>query len=237
MFSKFFYELKAKGLDVSLSEWLTLHAALDKGLANSSLTEFYYLSRSILVKSETDFDKFDTAFMEHFKDVEKDTEVGAEMMRWLDKSEEMKALLEKEEKKWLDTPQEEVQVDKEDVETKFKERLRDQDSEHNGGNFWIGTMGKTAFGNSGNFVGGIRVGGAPGNQSAFEVIGARKYRDFRHDKVLDNRQFQSAFRKLRQYSTRLDIPKTELDLDGTIDKTCNNGGLLEIVMESPAKMR
>lgn len=235
MFSKFFYELKAKGLDVSLSEWLTLHAALDKGLANSSLTEFYYLSRSILVKSETDFDKFDTAFMEHFKDVEKDTEVGAEMMRWLDKSEEMKALLEKEEKKWLDTPQEDIQVDKEDVETKFKERLRDQDSEHNGGNFWIGTMGKTAFGNSGNFVGGIRVGGAPGNQSAFEVIGARKYRDFRHDRILDNRQFQAAFRKLRQYSTRLDIPKTELDLDGTIDKTCNNGGLLEIVMEKPRK--
>lgn len=235
MFSKFFYELKAKGLDVSLSEWLTLHAALDKGLANSSLTEFYYLSRSILVKSETDFDKFDTAFMEHFKDVEKDTEVGAEMMRWLDKSEEMKALLEKEEKKWLDTPQEDVQIDKEDVETKFKERLRDQDSEHNGGNFWIGTMGKTAFGNSGNFVGGIRVGGAPGNQSAFEVIGARKYRDFRHDRILDNRQFQAAFRKLRQYSTRLDIPKTELDLDGTIDKTCNNGGLLEIVMEKPRK--
>lgn len=235
MFSKFFYELKAKGLDVSLSEWLTLHAALDKGLANSSLTEFYYLSRSILVKSETDFDKFDTAFMEHFKDVEKDTEVGAEMMRWLDKSEEMKALLEKEEKKWLDTPQEDVQIDKEDVETKFKERLRDQDSEHNGGNFWIGTMGKTAFGNSGNFVGGIRVGGAPGNQSAFEVIGARKYRDFRHDRILDNRQFQAAFRKLRQYSTRLDIPKTELDLDGTIDKTCNNGGLLEIIMEKPRK--
>ena len=79
------------------------------------------------------------------------------------------------------------------------------------------------------------MGGAPGNQSAFEVIGARKYRDFRHDRILDNRQFQAAFRKLRQYSTRLDIPKTELDLDGTIDKTCNNGGLLEIIMEKPRK--
>ena len=235
MFNNFFYELKNKGLDVSLTEWLTLHEALEKDLAGSSLTAFYYLSRSILVKSETDFDKFDTAFEETFKGVEKDTIVGAEMMRWLDRSEEMQALLDKEEKKWLDTPQEEVQVNKEDVETKFRERLRDQDSEHNGGNFWIGTMGKTAFGNSGNFVGGIRVGGAPGNQSAFEVIGARKYRDFRHDKVIDNRQFQAAFRKLRQYSSRLDVPKTELDLDGTIDKTCKNGGMLEIVMEKPRK--
>ncbi len=235
MFSDFFYLLKAKGLDVSLSEWLTLQEALDKGLAASSLTQFYYLSRSILVKSETDFDKFDMAFLEQFKNAEKDTEVGAEMLRWLDKS-DMMELLEKEEKKWLDVAQEpDAQIDKEDVETKFKDRLRDQDSEHNGGSFWIGTMGKTAFGNSGNYVGGIRIGGAPGNQSAFEVIGARKYKDFRNDRMLDNRQFMTAFRKLRQYSTKLDIPKTELDLDGTIDKTCNNGGMLEIVMDKPRK--
>ena len=50
MFIEFFYELKAKGLDVSLTEWLTLQQALDMGMAHSSLTDFYYLSRSILVK-------------------------------------------------------------------------------------------------------------------------------------------------------------------------------------------
>ena len=53
--------------------------------------------------------------------------------------------------------------------------------------------------------------------------------------MLDNRQFQLAFRKLRQFSSRLDIPKTELDIDGTIDKTCNNGGCLQIVMDKPRK--
>ena len=37
MFSKFFYTLKDKGLDVSLSVWLTLQDALDRGLCNSSL--------------------------------------------------------------------------------------------------------------------------------------------------------------------------------------------------------
>lgn len=235
MFNKFFYECKAKGLDISTTEWLTLQKALDMGLAHSSLTEFYYLARSILVKTETDFDRFDMAFMEYFKGVEKDTEVGAEMMRWLNKADEMKELLDQEEKKWVSVEQEQVQIDTEEVQAKFRERLRDQDSEHNGGNFWIGTMGKTAFGNSGSLANGIRVGGSPGNQSAFEVIGARKYRDFRHDKVIDNRQFMAAFRKLRQYSTRLDVPKTELDIDGTIDKTCGNGGLLEIVMEKPRK--
>ena len=55
-------------------------------------------------------------------------------------------------------------------------------------------------------MGGIRVGGSTGYQSAFQVIGARKFRDFRDDRVLENRQFQMALRKLRQFSTKLDIP-------------------------------
>lgn len=67
------------------------------------------------------------------------------------------------------------------------------------------------------------------------MIGARKYRDFREDKVIDNRQFQQALRRLRQFSSRLDIPKTELDIDATVDKTCNNGGCLQIVMDKPRK--
>ena len=59
MFYNFFDTCKAKGLHITLSEWLTLMDALDKGLAGSSLTQFYYLGKMILVKSETDFDKYD----------------------------------------------------------------------------------------------------------------------------------------------------------------------------------
>ena len=70
-------------------------------------------------------------------------------------------------------------------------------------------MGKTSFGNMGGNVGGVRVGGQTGYQSAFSVVGARKYRDFRDDRVMDNRQFQLAFRRLRQFSANLDIPVTE----------------------------
>ena len=47
MFSTFFYTLKAKGLDVSLTEWIALHDALNKGLGGSSLTGFYYMARAI----------------------------------------------------------------------------------------------------------------------------------------------------------------------------------------------
>ena len=53
--------------------------------------------------------------------------------------------------------------------------------------------------------------------------------------MIDNRQFQMALRRLRQFSTKLDLPKSELDIDQTIDKTCNNGGYLQIEMMKPRK--
>ncbi len=235
MFTKFFYTCRAKGLRIALTEWLTLQEALEKGLAGSSLTEFYYLSRMIMVKSETDFDKFDMAFEEVFKGIQSENEVTKAMLRWLDKSELIDMVDEEDRFRMNEQDGLFHDLDKDEVEAKFKERLRDQDSEHNGGSFWIGSMGKTSFGNAGGNMGGIRVGGQTGYQSAFQVIGARKYRDFRDDRVLENRQFQLALRKLRQFSTKLDIPKTELDINGTVDKTCNNGGLLQIVMERPRK--
>lgn len=233
MFISFFDTLRAKGLRVTLGEWLTLQEALDRGLCGSSLTQFYHVARMILVKSETDFDKFDMAFEECFKAAQKETEVGAQMLRWLDKS-DMMELAHEEARSHLNQ-MEDIHVDKEQVEETFKQRLKDQNEEHNGGSFWIGTMGKTSFGNMGGNVGGVRVGGRTGYQSAFAVVGARKYRDFRDDRVLDNRQFQLAFRRLRQFSSRLDIPETELDIDGTVDKTCSNGGCLQIVMKKPRK--
>lgn len=233
MFINFFRALRDKGLHVTLGEWLTLQEALDQGLCGSSLTQFYYVSRMILVKSETEYDKFDMVFDECFRASQKQTQVGEQMLKWLDKS-DMEELAREEAVSELNRV-EELQIDKEDVEEKFRQRLKDQDSEHNGGSFWIGTMGKTSFGNMGGNVGGVRVGGKTGYQSAFSVIGARKYKDFRDDRVLDHRQFQMALRRLRQFSSRLDIPETELDIDGTVHKTCDNGGCLQIVMKKPRK--
>ncbi len=233
MFIDFFYGLREAGLKVTLGEWLTLQQALSMDMAGSSLTQFYYLARMILVKSETDYDKFDMVFESVFKGAAMETEVGKNMLKWLDKS-QMNDLLQESDREWLNKL-EEINVDKDDVEERFRQRLKEQDSEHNGGAYWIGTMGKTSFGNTGGNVGGVRVGGKTGYQSAFSVIGERKYRDFRDDRVMDNRQFQQALRRLRQFSARLDIPKTELDLKGTVDETCSHGGMLHIVMEKPRK--
>ncbi len=233
MLTTFFYTLKAKGLDVSLSEWITLFKAMEEGLHGSSLTGFYYVARAILVKNETDFDKFDMAFEECFKGIKSENTITDTMLKWLDKS-EFTELVSEEERFWMNQ-MEDMHVDKDEVESKFKERLKDQDSEHNGGSYWIGTMGKTQFGNMGGNVGGVRVGGSTGYQSAFAVVGAHRYKDFRDDRMLDNRQFQLAFRRLRQFSSKLDIPKTELDINGTINSTCNNGGYLKIEMERPRR--
>jgi uncharacterized protein with von Willebrand factor type A (vWA) domain len=117
----------------------------------------------------------------------------------------------------------------------FQERLKEQKEEHNGGTYWIGTGGGSPFGNEGEGATGIRVGGRTNLRRAFRVAGERKYRDFREDRTLGIRQFQMAFRSLRQFSNRIATQKTELDIDKTIRKTCDNAGLLNVVYDKPRK--
>ena len=69
MFEEFLYILRRGGLKVSLTEWMSLMEALDKGLHRSSFTGFYHLCRCLLVKSEADFDRFDRCFLQYFRDV------------------------------------------------------------------------------------------------------------------------------------------------------------------------
>ena len=229
MFTSFFYLLRSRGLDVSLNEWLTLMEALDKDLAHNSLTGFYYLSRSILVKSESDFDKFDGAFLEYFKDIQTYEELPKELIDWLNNP--------KEKKNNYDKAQDEknLALSLQEIQKMLLERLKEQDSEHNGGSYWVGTGGMSVFGNNGNASNGIRVGGVSRRHSAMQVAGERQFRDFRNDTVLDLRQFQMAFRRLRQFSSRIDAPKTELDVDATIDETCNNAGNLKVIYGRPRK--
>ena len=67
MFAAFFYLLRSRGLNVSLNEWLTLLEAMEKGLHHSTLTGFYQLCRAIIVKNETEYDRFDQVFLEFFR--------------------------------------------------------------------------------------------------------------------------------------------------------------------------
>lgn len=212
-----------------MTEWITFMDALDRGLAGSSLTGLYNLGRMILVKTESDFDKYDMAFMEYFKNAHYEEELPADIMKFLDKGDMDTTGLN------ADIYRFDTERDMENTKRMFRERVTEQKQEHNGGNYWIGTSGGSAFGHTGRNPGGMRISGASGMRTAFQVIGERKYIDFRHDKTLDIRQFQMAFRKLRQFSTKLEVPRTELDLDKTIDSTCNNGGYLKLEFDKPRK--
>ena len=227
MFLTFFYLLRASGINVSLGEWLTLMEGLRMDLHDSTLSGFYTLCRSVLLHSEADFDRFDQVFLEFFKDVKHVDEVPPEMLKWLEHPE--LDLVE------LERLSEITGLSVEEIERMFAERLRGQDAEHNGGRKWVGTEGYTPFGHRGKQLGGIRVGGKSSYHSAYRVAGERKYRDWRKDNTIDSRQFQMAFRSLRQLSSNSDEPKTERDIDATIRKTCDNAGNLSIEFTRPRK--
>lgn len=230
MFASFFYLLRQRGLKISLNEWLSLMEGMEKGLHGSSLTGFYHLCRALLVKSETDYDRFDQAFLEFFKDVPYKGELPDELLDWLNHpSEDLQRTLE--ELKSLGFPDEKL----EDLLKMLEERLKEQKEEHNGGNYWVGTQGRSVFGNGGWHPNSIRVGGTSQRRAAMMVAGERKFRDFRKDNTLDTRQFQMAFRLLRQLSVQADSNDKVLDVDGTIRDTCDNAGTLKLRYQNPRK--
>src|SRR5712664_1844005 len=70
MFVNFFLELRQAKLPVSIKEYLALMEGMDKGVADFSVDDFYFLSRAILVKDERNLDKFDRVFGHVFKGLE-----------------------------------------------------------------------------------------------------------------------------------------------------------------------
>ena len=228
MFIAFFYLLRARGLKVSFNEWMTLIEAMDKGLAESSLTGFYNLCRHVIVKSEADYDKFDIAFAEYFHGIETPEDLPDEFWEWLNSDVKVRDI---NDTSMLD----DYLLELEELQKRFEERKEEQKERHDGGNYWIGTGGTSTMGHSGFHERGIRVGGESRHKRAVQVAGERNFRDFRQDNILDIRQFQMAFRKLRQFSSRIDEQKTELDIDKTIDETSDNAGTLKLVYEKPRK--
>ena len=225
MFIDFFFLLRLRGLKVSLNEWMTLMEALNQGLHDNSLLEFYYISRAILMKTEADFDKFDQVFAEFFQDVQ-GFEIPEEFFDWLREAKPPKAY----DKEEVDAR---TRLDLEKLRQMLEERLKEQDSRHDGGQYWIGTGGTSVLGNSGYSATGIRVGGSGGGRRALQVAGERNFRDFREDNVLDTRTFQLAFRRLRQSTVKEDGPKDQLNLERTVDETCQNAGYLQLEFDRP----
>ena len=70
MLINLFNTVRAYGVPVSLKEFLDLLKALEKQLIFADWNDFYFLSRTILVKDEKYFDKFDRAFDVYFRGIE-----------------------------------------------------------------------------------------------------------------------------------------------------------------------
>lgn len=228
MFINFFYQLKREGVPVTLNEWMTLMEALAKGLSFASLTGFYYLARAVLVKNEAHFDRYDLAFAQYFKGVETPADILEKALEWLKNTSQSTLLSTKRQSPFS-------QLDLDLLRQLLEDRLNNQQEEHQGGSYWIGTGGSSPLGHSGINEAGMRIGGDSIGLSAVKVAAQRNFRDYRDDRITGVRQFEMALRQLRRFSTRAEGAKDELDLNGTVDATCRNAGMLKLVYERPRR--
>ncbi|HET9472652.1 MAG TPA: VWA domain-containing protein [Steroidobacteraceae bacterium] len=225
MLVRFFSDLRAGGVPVTLPEYLSLLEGLEARVAALSPEDFYYFARMALVKDERHFDRFDRVFAEHFAGAEKLFEkLTAELPAdWL------KLLSER-----LFSEEEKLRVQclggwEKLLET-LRQRLREQQGRHEGGNRWIGTAGTSPFGNRGFHPEGVRIGQAgPQQGRAVKVWEARDYRNLDDGVELGTRNLKMALRRLRRFA-REGAPE-ELDLEGTIDSTARNAGILDIRLQ------
>lgn len=220
MLVDFFLHLKSRQLPVSTKELLALLEALEARLVTGSLDDFYLLARTLLVKDEALYDRFDRAFGEYFKGIEAlpgfDAMVPEEWLELAARrhlSEADRARLQK--------------LGYEKVLEQLKERLAEQKERHAGGSKWIGTAGTSPYGHGGYNPEGVRIGGeSVGNRTAIKVWDQREFRNLDDSLDLGVRNIKVALRRLRRFA-RKGAP-TELDLDGTIAGTARNGGWLDL---------
>jgi hypothetical protein len=227
MLIDFFYTLRAAKLPVSVKEYLTLLEALQQDVVGPrnpdacSMDDFYFLSRTTLVKDEKHFDKFDRAFAAYFKGVEMVADftkpIPADWLR-----QEIERILSDEQK--ANAPK----MDWDELMETLKKRLEEQKERHEGGSKWIGTGGTSPFGHGGQNPQGIRIGGKGSNKSAVKVWEQRAYRDYDDTQELGTRNIKVALRRLRKFAREGN--DFELDLPDTIRATAANAGWLDIKM-------
>lgn len=222
MFLDFFLLLKNDGIPVTIKEYLTLLEALDKDVIEYSVDDFYFLSRSSLIKHEQNIDRFDRLFGLYFKGIERidDEEFMKIPADWLMKNYE--SLFDKDD---LETIKKMGNLD--ELMDRLKEIMEKQKKRHEGGNKWIGTAGTSPFGAYGVNPAGIRIGQSESrNRRAVKVWDKREFKDLDDSVELQTRNMKMALKRLRAL-TREGL-KDELDLDKTIDKTSKNAGYLDL---------
>ncbi len=222
MFLPFFETLRAARIPVSLREYLAFLEGVGAGLVTYDIDGFYYLARTAMVKDERHLDRFDRAFSHVFGGLEAITadqvmeaaEIPAE---WLEKLAE----------KHL-SPEERAEIEAlggfDKLMDTLRERLKEQQGRHQGGNKWIGTAGTSPFGAYGYNPEGVRIGQKESrHQRAVKVWDKRDFKNLDDTIELGTRNIKVALKRLRQWART--GAAEELDLDGTIRATAENGYL------------
>ncbi|MGE8539227.1 MAG: hypothetical protein ACN6NI_08080, partial [Acinetobacter sp.] len=141
MFVRLFYTLRKYGVPVSTRELIDLNQAVAAGLVFADQNEFYQLARTVMVKDERYFDKFDRAMKDYFDGIQTfDLDELLKQVHKLPKDWFDLELLEKHL-----TPEQREELKRagslEELMKMLEERLREQHKKHQGGNKMIGTGG------------------------------------------------------------------------------------------------
>ncbi len=224
MLIDFFTKVRDYKVPCTLRELLDLIRALEQHVVFANIDDFYALSRTILVKDEAHFDKFDRAFADYFKGVSSlELDLSEIPEDWLKKHFEKQLSAEEKAKiaalggldKLMET---------------LAERLKEQEKRHQGGNKWIGTGGTSPFGAHGYNPEGVRIGqDSSRHRKATKVWDKRQFKNLDANVEIGTRNMKVALRKLRQFART--GTSEELALDDTIAATARNAGYLDIKMK------
>ncbi|MEC7256764.1 MAG: VWA domain-containing protein, partial [Pseudomonadota bacterium] len=193
MFLPFFENLRKAGVPVSLREFLSFLEGMKDGLATYDVEAFYYLARVTMVKDERNLDKFDQAFAASFKGLE---EISFEqVLEAVDLPEDW--LRKMSEKHLTDAEKAEIEAlgGFEKLMETLRERLREQQKRHQGGNKWIGTGGTSPFGAYGYNPEGVRIGQKEGRHGrAVKVWDKREFKNLDDTVELGTRNIKVALK-------------------------------------------
>lgn len=235
MFLNFFLLLRQHALPVTLPEYLTLLSALQSNVGGTSVEDFYYLSKTTLVKHEQHLDLFDRLFGEYVtgKQSAPPATLPDVPPEWL--RDALEKQLTDEERKAI-----EAMDGLDELWRNLRELLDEQDGRHEGGSHWIGTQGLSPFGTDGVNPEGFRMksfeeGPSKGNRTAAKIWEQREYKNLDDNLELNTRNLKMALRRLR-ILTR-EGAEDELDINGTIDNTSRNAGYLDIKMQPSRQNR
>jgi len=222
MFLRFFENLRRAKVPVSMREFLSFLEGMKRGLVTYNIEGFYYLARTSMVKDERHLDRFDRAFASSFEGLE-----HISMDQVLEAVDIPADWLEKMAEKHL-SPEEKAEIEAlggfDKLMETLKERLKEQQKRHQGGSKWIGTAGTSPFGAFGYNPEGVRIGQDKSrHQRAVKVWDKREFRNLDDNIELGTRNIKVALKRLRNWAR--DGAHEELDLDGTIRATAENGYL------------